>query len=344
MMRFRFPATGGGSLVWSSLVTGTQTGQFADAVTVDPSGDVIVVGQDIAGTYPTTDRSFKRLPVKGSFISRFSSDGTTQLYSTLLHKTSGVLVLRMRVVSVGPRAVIVAGNTLHPDHPTTPGAFDRVFGSNGTSDGFHTYDGFVARMSLDPQTTADTTAAAPTLVSPANGATVAMNAPLTLDWSDVTDPSGVQFYQVEVSGNADFLPGFTFFTTGAGSFTASQAAASTGNEGIHYWRVRTLDGVNNFSPWSAVRRYTVGAPTWTNFGAVGLTPEAVIGGGTIQGRLHILNARTRRGTGLHAHEQQSVSSVRSVVGHHSSRRQQRDVHGDDARGHRLDSCATDGLE
>ena len=177
MMRFRFPATGGGSLLWSSLVTGTQTGQFADAVTVDPSGDVIVVGQDIAGTYPTTDRSFKRLPVKGSFISRFSSDGTTQLYSTLLHKTSGALVLRMRVVSVGTRAVIVAGSTLHPDHPTTPGAFDRVFGSNGTGDGFHTYDAFIARMSLDPQTTSDTSAAAPVLVSPANGATMAMNAP-----------------------------------------------------------------------------------------------------------------------------------------------------------------------
>jgi hypothetical protein len=289
MMRFRFPAAGGGSLAWSSLVTGTSTGQFADAVAVDPSGDVIVVGQDIAGTYPTTERSFRRLPAKGSFISRFSSDGTTLRYSTVLHKTSGALVLRMEVVSAGPRAVIVAGSTLHPDHPTTVGAFDRIFGSNGTGDGFHTYDGFVARMSLDPQTTADTSAAAPVLVSPANGATVALNDPLTFDWSDVTDASGVQLYQVEVSGNADFLPGFTFFTTGAGSFTASQAAASTGNEGIHYWRVRTLDGVNNFSPWSAVRRYTVGAPTWTNFGAVGLTPQAVIGGGTIQGSLHILN-------------------------------------------------------
>lgn len=289
MMRFRFPATGGGSLVWSSLVTGTQTGQFTDAVVIDPSGDVIVVGQDIAGTYPTTDRSFKRLPLKGSFISRFSSDGTTQLYSTLLHKTSGVLVLRMRAVSVGARAVVVAGSTLHPDHPTTPGAFDRVFGSNGTSDGFHTFDGFVAKMSLEPQATADTTAAAPTLLSPANGATMATNAPLTLDWSDVTDPSGVQLYQVEVSGNAAFLPGFTFFTTGQGSFTASEAAASTGDEGMHYWRVRTLDGANNFSPWSAVRSYTVGAPAWTNFGAVGLTPEAVVGGGTIQGSLHILN-------------------------------------------------------
>jgi hypothetical protein len=289
MMRFRFPATGGGSLVWSSLVTGTQTGQFADGVTVDPSGDVIVVGQDIAGTYPTTDRSFRRLPAKGSFLSRFSSDGTTQLYSTLLHKPSGALVLRMRVVSAGPRAVIVAGNTLHPDHPTTPGAFDRVFGSNGTGDGFHTYDGFVARMSLDPPATADTSAAAPALVSPADGATVALNAPLTLDWSDVTDASGVQLYQVDVSANAEFLPGFTFFTTGAGSFIASEAAATTGNEGIHYWRVRTLDAANNFSPWSAVRRYTVGAPAWTNFAAVGLTPEAVIGGGTILGRLHIQN-------------------------------------------------------
>jgi hypothetical protein len=218
--------TGGGSLLWSSLVTGTQTGQFADAVTIDPSGDVIVVGQDIAGTYPTTDRSFKRLPVKGSFISRFSSDGATQLYSTLLHKTSGALVLRMRVASVGPRAVIVAGSTLHPDHPTTPGAFDRVFGSDGTGDGFHTYDGFVARMSLDPQATADTTAAAPLLVSPANGATVAINAPLTLDWSDVEDASGVQLYQVEVSGNAAFLPGFTFFTTGAGSFTVMKGSTT----------------------------------------------------------------------------------------------------------------------
>jgi hypothetical protein len=83
----------------------------------------------------------------------------------------------MRAVSAGLRTVVVAGSTLHPDHPTTPGAFDRVFGSNGTSDGFPTYDGFVARMSLEPQSSVDTTAAAPALVGPANGATVALNAP-----------------------------------------------------------------------------------------------------------------------------------------------------------------------
>ena len=289
LVRFRFPATGGGSLIWSTLITGTGTGQFADSVVVDPSGDVILVGSDIAGSFSTTDRSYKRLPAKGGFLSRFSGDGKTLLYSTLLHKPSGVLVLRMKAVSSGPHAVVVAGSTLFPDFPTTPGAFDRLFGSDGTSDGFHTFDGFVAKLTLDPQPTADTTAAAPTLGSPANGATIPLNGPLTLDWTDVADASGVQFYEVEVSANAEFLAGFTFWNLAAGSYTSSQSVGSTSQEGVHYWRVRTLDGVNNFSPWSEVRKFTVGAPVWTNFAAAALIPNSVVGGGTVQGKVHIMN-------------------------------------------------------
>jgi hypothetical protein len=290
LTRFRFPATGGGSLVWSTLITDRATGQFAESVVIDPSGDVIVVGSDIAAPgLPTTERSYRRLPMKGSFLSRFSADGRTLLYSTFLHKPSGVLVLRMKAVSAGPHAVIVAGSTLFPDHPTTPGAFDRLFGSDGTSDGFHTFDGFVAKLTLDPNPTTDTTAATPELVSPADGATIPLNGPLTLDWTDVADPSGVQLYEVEVSANADFLTGFTWFNPAAGNFTSSQAVASTSQEGIHYWRVRTLDGVNNFSAWSEVRKFTVGAPTWTNFAAASLTPNGVVGGSTVQGKVHIQN-------------------------------------------------------
>jgi hypothetical protein len=291
LARFRFPASGGGSLVWSTLVGGTTlTGQFADSVVIDQSGDVIVVGSDIAGSFPTTDRSYKRLPVKGDFLARFSGDGRNLLYSTLLHKPSGVLVLRKKIVSSGPHAVVVAGSTLFTDFPTTPGAFDRVFGSNGTSDGFHTFDGYVAKVTLDPNTSSDTTAAPPALLAPANGATIPLNGALTFDWTDVADPSGVQFYQVEISANAEFLPGFYFFNLGMGTFTASQATGSSSQEGVHYWRVRTLDGANNLSPWSEVRKFTVGAPVWTNFAASGLTPQAVVGGGTIQGVVHIQNA------------------------------------------------------
>jgi hypothetical protein len=290
LVRFRFPASGGGSLVWSTLVGGTTfTGQFADSVLIDGSGDVIVVGSDIAGSFPTTDRSYKRLPAKGDFLARFSGDGRNLLYSTLLHNPSGVLVVRKKIVSSGPHAVVVAGSTLFTDFPTTPGAFDRVFGSNGTSDGFHTYDGYVAKVTLDPNTSTDTTAAAPALLAPANGATIPLNGALTFDWTDVADSSGVQFYQVDISANADFVPGFYFWNLGMGSFTASQSTGSSSQEGVHYWRVRTLDGANNFSPWSEVRKFTVGAPTWTNFAASGLTPNAVVGGNTVQGVVHILN-------------------------------------------------------
>jgi hypothetical protein len=291
LARFSFPASGAGSLTWSTLVGGaTFTGQFADDVAIDPSGDVIVVGSDTSGSFPTTDRSYKRLPIIGEFLARYSGDGRNLLYSTLIHRPSGTLVLRKRLVSSGPNAVLVAGATLFTDFPTTPGAFDRVFGGNGTSDGFHTYDGFVAKFTAVSNAGTDTTATAPTLLAPANGAMIALNSPLTLDWSDVSDGSGVQAYQVDVSMNADFLAGFNFWQQAAGAYPVSQATGSTGQEGAFYWRVRTLDGVNNFSPWSEVRKFTVGAPIWTNFAAVALNPNGVLGGSTVQGRLHIQNA------------------------------------------------------
>src|SRR2546425_4325558 len=293
LTRFRFPATGGGSLVWSTLIEGTIGAQLADSVVVDTSGDVIVVGTDEGGL-PTTERSYKRVPSSGIFVSRFSGDGRDLLYNTFLHTSSGVfgdLLLRKRAVSSGPHAVIVAGATLFPDFPTTAGAFDRVFGSDGTSDNFHRYDGFVARLTLDPNTSSDTTATAPTLLSPPNGATFPLGSNLTLDWSDVADVSGVQLYEVAVNMNADFLPGFGFvFQPGAGFYTSSQFSGPTSQEGVFYWRVRTLDGVNNFSPWSEVRKFTLGAPIWTNFAAAGLTPNGVVGGSTVQGKVHIMNA------------------------------------------------------
>jgi hypothetical protein len=58
--RFRFPATGGGSLVWSTLIEGTIGAQLAQSVAVDASGDVLVVGTDEGGL-STADRSYKRV-------------------------------------------------------------------------------------------------------------------------------------------------------------------------------------------------------------------------------------------------------------------------------------------
>jgi len=140
LTRFRFPATGGGSLVWSTLIEGTIGAQLAQSVAVDASGDVIVVATDEGGL-PTTERSYKRVPASGIYVARFSGDGRNLLYSTFLHGSSGVfgdLLLKKYIVSSGPHAAIVAGSTLFTDFPTTPGAYDRLFGSNGTSDNFST--------------------------------------------------------------------------------------------------------------------------------------------------------------------------------------------------------------
>ena len=53
--------------------------------------------------------------------------------------------------------------------------------------------------------------------------------------------------------------------------------------------LKLVDGANNLSPWSEVRKFTVGAPTWTNFAASSLTPNGVVGGSTVQGKVHIQN-------------------------------------------------------
>src|SRR5262249_31981036 len=167
-MRFSFPATGGGVLKWSTLLGGPGN-QDATDVAVDSAGNAIIAGQ-AAADFPTTGGSFDRSPAGGrrgedAFVSRVSADGSQLLYSTLLGGSS--LEREPRVVPNGPDSVIVAGWTLSPDFPTTPGAFQTLFGHIGTSDFFNTYDGFVSQMTLLPNATTGTPVA-PTLLGPAD--------------------------------------------------------------------------------------------------------------------------------------------------------------------------------
>jgi hypothetical protein len=282
----RFPAAGGGALRWSTILeaNGAQTG--AD-VAIDASGDVIVIGTDEGGL-PTTDRAWRRYPA-GVYVARLSPDGKRLQYATVLHPGSTLFHDFLHVASAGPGTVLVAGSTLRPDFPTTPGAFDRVFNSNGTGDGFHQSEGFVAKLTLETPPSADTTAAAPSLVSPANGAAFpADTMTLPFDWTDVADPSGVQVYEVALAQNPDFATGYGLRMPAF--VPASQWETWFSGSGVYYWRVRTLDGANNFSPWSETRSFRIGDTNWTNFCAVTLTPQGVPGGSTVQGKLYILNA------------------------------------------------------
>ncbi len=103
-----------------------------------------------------------------------------------------------------------------------------------------------------PPVVVDTVApTAPTLVSPANGSSL-FSSSVPLDWSDVTDPSGVR-YEVHIEPVAPFYYE-VFLESG---LTSSQVTFSSLPSGSYYWRVYAIDGAGNASPYSAIGTFTI---------------------------------------------------------------------------------------
>jgi hypothetical protein len=270
--RFNFTNATNGSLVWSTLF-GTVGGYSAEATVVDNTGAAIIAGAAGSTNPPTTDRSFDRVAVKNgaydrtpsgytnAYLARLSADGSQLLYSSLLGGSAGEGIGEMALVS--GQTVVVAGTTGSFDFPVTATAFDKLHNTDGRPGA---PDVFVSRFTLQPEETTDTTPPpAPTLVAPNEGSTFTAPTEVTLDWNDVTDPSGIRAYHVQVSPDPNFRQDAGSI---AGTFhenwhTVSFAVVdrSVSNTGTFYWRVQALDGANNMGPWSATRTFTVANPT-----------------------------------------------------------------------------------
>jgi hypothetical protein len=266
--RFSFPATGPPSLQWSTLF-GAPGNQHADDVVVDASGAAVIVGATSATNPPTTDGAYDRTPAGAdAYVARISADGSRIEYSTLLggRDTDDIA---QHLEYTGGRSVVVAGLTNSFDFPVTPGAFDTVYGTDGlpsdrSAPGSLTNDGFIARLTLEPLSTDGTPPPAPTLRGPPEGARYTAPTSVPLDWSDVDDPSGIEAYHVQVSPNPSFRDPRTISVTFYEAYKPTSVdlvPRSVSNTGLMYWRVRALDEAHNFGPWSAVRTFTVDAPT-----------------------------------------------------------------------------------
>jgi len=99
---------------------------------------------------------------------------------------------------------------------------------------------------------------APTLVSPADGATVATGTP-TFTWNAAADPDGdTVTYQIQAddSGCSFASPEIDQSGIGATTFTPGAALAN----GVYCWRVRAVDQHGLAGPWSATRSVTVNVP------------------------------------------------------------------------------------
>jgi hypothetical protein len=143
---------GDAQLVWSTFLGGTgnegwpfdplsfNTGHMG--VDIDEAGVVTVSGGTSSTDFPTTVGAYDTTYNGGSgdgFISRFSADGTTLMWSTFLGGSSG-REPGMALAVDADGVVTTAGYTWSSNFPTTPGAYDETHDISN--------DGFVAR--LDP--------------------------------------------------------------------------------------------------------------------------------------------------------------------------------------------------
>ena len=126
----------GAAIGYYSYLGGNGKDQ-GNGITVDSSGNAYVAGNTASTNFPTTPNAFKarhREPlISEPFVAKLNSSGTAVMYSTLLGG-SGV-ASGIAVDSSGN--AYVAGGTSSTDFPTTPGAFQRIYGG-GQSDAFIT--------------------------------------------------------------------------------------------------------------------------------------------------------------------------------------------------------------
>src|SRR5262249_18154649 len=132
-------------------------------------------------------------------------------------------------------------------------------------------------LTVTPSAAPPPTPGTPSLVSPADRASVAQ--PILFDWSDVAN-AATYLIQISTSNN---------FTTPTTSQTLSVSQAPIGGLPAQqlFWRVRAVNSAGVAGSFSASRRVTPQAapppPPVASLSAVSLAPSSVVGGNSSQG-------------------------------------------------------------
>ncbi len=120
----------GSDLVWSTYIGGELL-DWATALTLDALDDVVIAGLTRSADYPTTPGAYDTtasLPVDDldTFVTKLSSGGDSILWSTYLGGDADEAARGAGVVMDAAGNVLVCGDTVSGDFPTTAGAHKRV--------------------------------------------------------------------------------------------------------------------------------------------------------------------------------------------------------------------------
>jgi hypothetical protein len=125
----------GSQLLWSTFLGGTAMNfDYGYAVALDPLGNPMVTGYTWSSDFPVTPGAYDTSFNGGVdvFVSKLSQDGSQLLWGTYLGGLDYDIGYAINTDSEGNP--LVAGRTLSPDFPTTPGAYDTS--PNGEEDAF----------------------------------------------------------------------------------------------------------------------------------------------------------------------------------------------------------------
>jgi len=234
----------------ASTFIGGENEDEDPSLTIDSSGNVVVVGSTESPNYPTTEGAYDRSHNGGHdwFISKFNNRLKKLLASTFVGGSDEDRSSDLVIDSSGN--ILVIGWTRSPDYPTTPGAYDRSYNGGGEEEG----DVFVSK--LDDSLT---TLLASTFIGGSNedspdtlaidssgdvfvtGSTESSNFPVTAD-----------AYDTSINGDADgFVAKFDDSLT---TLLASTFIGGSGDDGI---RGLAIDSKGNvfIAGWTSSSNY-----------------------------------------------------------------------------------------
>jgi hypothetical protein len=174
-----------------------------------------------------------------------------------MHVEGGVA----KVATDGSLVIRAPGGTIHQTAPVSwdvlPGGAHRPLESHFrvTDEGTYGFEvvGHDPRLPLVIDPILGGPPPAPTVVGPANGASV--TSPFTISWSPVTsNPSGVVAYNYQVSTSPTFTP--VIYQDSVNSPT-TQDVVSGLPSGTYYWHVQAVNGDMQQGAWSETRSVTV---------------------------------------------------------------------------------------
>ncbi len=131
----------GAALVYSTFL-GAENGDEGSGITVDATGNAVVVGSTDSPGFPTTVDAFQRQKngKRDAFITRFNATGSQLLYSTFFGDND--LDRALAVVVDGQNNAYFTGATYSAQFPVTEG-------SNWNAGGSNHADVFVAKLSFN---------------------------------------------------------------------------------------------------------------------------------------------------------------------------------------------------